>query len=171
MATGAPISVEEYLATAWHPDCDFIDGEVRERTIGEFSHGRMQVNIGVWLRAREKEWRFLAVPEVRLQISTSTFRIPDLMLIASDAPREEIVRTAPLVCIEILSRGDTVRDMRDMIERLDDYFAIGVPVCRVVDPVRGCGWIATRGRLTEVFDGVLRAGVIEMPLAEVLEIE
>ena len=107
MATGAPISVEEYLATAWHPDCDFIDGEVRERTIGEFSHGRMQVNIGVWLRAREKEWRFLAVPEVRLQLSTSTFRIPDLMLIASDAPREEIVRTAPW-CVLRSSRAATL---------------------------------------------------------------
>jgi hypothetical protein len=62
---------------------------------------------------------------VRLQISPSRIRIPDLMLIAADAPREEIVRTAPLVCVELLSRGDT---MRDMMQRLEDYFATGVPV-------------------------------------------
>jgi len=168
MATAALISVEEYLASAWHPDRDFIEGEVRERTMGEFSHGRLQLNIGTWLKSREKAWRFRAVTEVRLQISTSRFRIPDLMLVSTDAPREQIVRTPPLVCIEILSRGDS---MRDMMDRLDDYFALGVPVCWVVDPVRGCGWIATPGHLAEASDGVLRAGAIKMPLAEVLENE
>jgi len=168
MATATLIPVEEYLATVWRPDRDFIDGEVLERKIGEFSHGRLQLNMGAWLRAREIAWRFRAVLEVRLQITTSRFRVPDLMLVSANAPREEIVRTAPLVCIEILSRGDS---MRDMMERLDDYFAIGVPVCWIVDPVRGCGWIATRGNLAEVADGVLRAGVIEMPLGEVLEQE
>ena len=89
-------------------------------------------------------------------------------MVSADAPREEIVRTAPLVCIEILSRGDS---MHDMMERLDDYFAIGVAVCWIVDPIRGCGWIATRGHLAEASDGVLRAGAIELPLAEVLENE
>ena len=168
MATAALISVQEYLETAWRPDRDFIDGEVLERKMGEFSHGRLQLSIGVWLRPREAAWRFRAVSEVRLQISTSRFRVPDLMLVSAGAPREEIVRTAPLVCIEILSRGDS---MRDMMERLSDYFAIGVSVCWIVDPVRGCGWIATPGHLAEVADGVLRAGVIEMPLAEVLENE
>jgi Uma2 family endonuclease len=111
MATAALISVQEYLATSWRPDRDFVDGEVRERTMGEFSQGRMRGRIVVWLSPRERAWRFRAVPEVRLQISTSRFRIPDVMLVSADAPREEIVRTAPLVCIEILSRSNTVRDM------------------------------------------------------------
>jgi Uma2 family endonuclease len=168
MSAAALVSVQEYLNTTWHPDRDFVDGEVVERTLGEFSHGRLQLNMGAWLRARENAWRFRAVVEVRLQITTSRFRIPDVMLVSADAPREQIVRTPPLVCIEILSPDDS---MRRMMDRLDDYFSIGVPVCWVVDPVRGCGWIATRGNLAEVADGVLRAGVIEMPLAEVLENE
>jgi Uma2 family endonuclease len=103
-----------------------------------------------------------------LKISSSRFRIPDLMLVSSEAPREQIVRSPPLVCIEVLSRGDT---MREIMERLDDYFAIGVPVGWIIDPVRVCGWIATPGNLAEATDGILRAGVIEMPLAEVLENE
>ncbi len=90
MATAALISVQEYLATTWHPDRDFVDGEVVERTMGELSHGELQANIIVWSRPRQKAGRFRAVPEVRLQISTSRFRIPDVMLISVDAPREEI---------------------------------------------------------------------------------
>ena len=168
MATAALIPVQEYLETVWRPDRDFVDGEVLERKMGEWSHGRLQLSIGVWLRTREGAWRFRSVSEVRLQISSSRFRIPDLMLVSADAPREQIVRTPPLVCIEILSRGDT---MREIMERLGDYFAIGVPVCWIIDPVRACGWNATPGHLAEAADGILRAGVIEMPLAEVLEKE
>ena len=168
MATAALISVQEYLATVWRPDRDYVDGEVLERNMGEYSHGRLQARIVAWLMSRERAWRFRVVTEVRLQISSSHFRIPDLMLVSADAPHEEIVRTPPLVCIEILSRGDT---MRDMMERLNDYFAIGVPVCWVIDPVRGTGWTATPGHLAESTDGILRAGAIELPLAEVLEIE
>ncbi len=168
MATAARISVQEYLDSFWRPDRDFVDGATLERNYGEYSHGRLHANVAVWMHSREKAGRFHIVPEVRLQISSSRFRIPDLMLISRDAPREEIVRTAPLLCIEIVSRDDTFRDMMD---RLNDYFSIGVPVCWVIDPVRGCGWVATPGNLAEAVDGVLSAGAIEMPLAEVFEAE
>ena len=35
------ISVEEYLSTSYHPDCDYVDGELEERNVGEYSHGKM----------------------------------------------------------------------------------------------------------------------------------
>ena len=31
------ISVEEYLGTSYRPDCDFVDGRVLERNMGEKS--------------------------------------------------------------------------------------------------------------------------------------
>ncbi len=36
------ISVEEYLATSYRPDCDYVDGEVVERNLGEWDHSRLQ---------------------------------------------------------------------------------------------------------------------------------
>ena len=42
MAAGKLIFVEEYLKTTYRPDCDYIDGEVLERNVGEFKHGRLQ---------------------------------------------------------------------------------------------------------------------------------
>src|SRR5579863_1321642 len=145
MATGALVSVEEYLASTWHPDRDYVDGELIERNIGELSHGRLQTLIAAWLCGRETRWRIKAVTEVRLQINSSRFRIPDIMVLSGDAPHEEIVGTLPLLCIEILSRRDTV----DLIfDRIEDYFSMGVPFCWVINPVRQRAWAAAPGRLT-----------------------
>jgi hypothetical protein len=33
-----PISLSDYLRTSFHPDCDFVDGEVVARILGEFEH-------------------------------------------------------------------------------------------------------------------------------------
>jgi len=160
------ISVEEYLSTSYHPDCDYVDGEVLERNMGELTHGRVQCLIGAWLLQREKRLRLKVVTEVRLQVNATRFRIPDLMVLSAASPREEVVRTPPLLCIEIVSKDDR---MSSYLIRLNDYFRMGVPVCWIIDPLARQGWIATPGQLTEPTDGVLRAGEIEMPLGEVLE--
>jgi Uma2 family endonuclease len=166
MATATLVSVEEYLASIWHPDRDYVDGELIERNMGELSHGRLQALMSAWLIRREVRWRMKTVAEVRLQIGSSRFRIPDVMVLSSDAPHEEIVKTPPLLCIEILSPEDR---MSRIMERVRDYFQIGVPVCWIIDPALRSGWVATPGHLAEPADGILRAGEIEMPLAQVLE--
>jgi Uma2 family endonuclease len=107
MAVGTQVSVEEYLHTSYRPDCDYIDGEVQERNSGELSHGRLQLRIGAWFVAREARLGIKPVSEVRLQINPHRFRVPDLMVLAAQAPREEIVTIAPLLCIEILSKTDS----------------------------------------------------------------
>jgi len=38
MATQVRISLQEYLATSWRPDREYIDGEVRERNVGKWEH-------------------------------------------------------------------------------------------------------------------------------------
>ena len=42
MAAGTQISVEEYLHTAYRPDCDYVDGVVEERNLGERDHSWIQ---------------------------------------------------------------------------------------------------------------------------------
>jgi len=34
-AAAATISLEEYLSTSYSPDCDFVDGQIEERNVGE----------------------------------------------------------------------------------------------------------------------------------------
>jgi Uma2 family endonuclease len=166
MAAGTFVSVDEYLHTSYRPDCDYVDGELIERNVGELSHGRLQALVTAWLLQRESRWRIKVVTEVRLQVKSSRFRVPDIMVISSRAPREEIVKTPPLLCIEILSPEDR---MGRYMERINDYFELGVPACWIIDPAARLAWVASPGILTPALDGVLRAGDIEMPLAEVLE--
>ena len=45
MTTGSLISIREYLNTSYRPDCDYVDGVVEERNLGELDHGWVQGNL------------------------------------------------------------------------------------------------------------------------------
>jgi hypothetical protein len=61
------ISVAEYLRTAYSPDCDYVDGEVQERNVGEKDHNRTQRQLIRYFCAKEQEWKAFCFPEQRLQ--------------------------------------------------------------------------------------------------------
>jgi Uma2 family endonuclease len=166
MAVATLTPVEQYLETACHPDCDYVDGELLERNVGESFHGRMQGELYMWFRTRERILKVRVLVETRLQITPTRFRIPDAMVLAAEAPREAIVVTPPRLCIGILSRGDSLNQIR---ARSKDYLSIGVPTCWILDPLANQAWIVTPSGMTEAQNGILRAGEIEMPLADVFE--
>lgn len=170
MATATLIPVEHYLGSSYHPDCDFLDGELLERNRGERnaerSHARLQMKSAAWLFSNERRFHVCALPEVRVRITPNRVRIPDIALISDSAPFAQVVVTAPVLCIEVLSPCDTLTGISD---RIEDYLSLGVPVCWVVDPESGSAWTATASGLTRVTDGILRAGEISMPLADVLD--
>jgi hypothetical protein len=66
MASRTLISVEEYLRTSYRPDCDYVDGEVVERNVGEKDHSSLQKRIILYLGARE-----LRLPGTPLKVSDS----------------------------------------------------------------------------------------------------
>ena len=166
MAATTLISVEEYLNTTYHPDCDYVDGEILERNLGELEHSDTQSEIVTYLRTKYLAIRRKILAEQRVQVTATRFRIPDVCILAKDAPREQIAQNPPALCIEILSKDDR---MVSYMDRLNDYFRMGVPVCWIIDPLARRAWIATPGQLLEPSDGILRAGEIEMPLQDVLE--
>jgi len=165
MATEVLLSVEEYLRTSYRPDCDYLDGEVVQRNLGEFDHSSAQREIVIFFATRYPHLRKRLLPEQRVQVRLNRYRVPDICILAADAAGQKIITTPPGLCIEILSPEDT---LSKTVDRLKDYFGMGVPVCWIVDPVSREGWVATPGRLEEATDGILRAAGLEMPLAEVL---
>jgi hypothetical protein len=66
-ATRVLISVEEYLASAYQPDCDYVDGELLERNTGERDHAWLQAVVTSYLFARRKEWNITVLTEMRVQ--------------------------------------------------------------------------------------------------------
>ena len=47
--TAAIVPVSEYLNTTWRPDCEYVDGEVRERNTGETDHSSLQMLLSRYL--------------------------------------------------------------------------------------------------------------------------
>ena len=164
----APVLVplEEYLRTSYRPDCDYVDGEVLERNLGERDHSELQREFILYLGTRAKKWGIQVFPEQRVQVSAQRFRIPDVCVIVGRGPQEQIFRQPPFICIEILSKDDSVRSTQ---KRIDDYLRFGVPNVWVVDPAERRAWMYGLGWSKEVVDGVLRTQnpAIEVSLVEV----
>jgi Uma2 family endonuclease len=133
MATTTVVPLSEYLRTSYRPDCDWINGELRARNVGERPHAMIQKFFTMFLGSQEKAWGVQVLPEQRVQTSADHYRIPDLCVVRVSDPFEAIVRVAPLLCIEILSYDDRMTEMQ---ERIDDYLHMGVETVWVVDPRR-----------------------------------
>jgi Uma2 family endonuclease len=166
MSTQALVSVEEYLRTSYDPDCDYVDGEIQERNLGEFDHGNLQSELIHYLRARRKKLNLFAIVEQRVQVSARRFRVPDLCLYVGQAPKEQVFRTPPFACIEILSPEDRLDRMQS---RIDDYLDFGVRYVWVINPGSRRVWSYFKGGSTELTDAILRTEdpALEIPLAEV----
>jgi Uma2 family endonuclease len=165
MASRTLISVEEYLRTSYRPDCDYVDGEVQERNLGERDHSWTQKALIVYLGNRESQWGIRVYPEQRVQVSATRFRVPDICVTLGQ-PEEQIFTKPPFLCIEILSREDRMSRVR---ERVDDYLAMGVPYVWVLDPATRSAYSITPAEGWREVKDILRTATapIEVPLSEI----
>ncbi len=68
---------ERYLATSYRPDCEYVDGELLQRNVGDFDHSRMQALTGKCLYRLERSHGFRVLFAVRIQINPQRYRVPD----------------------------------------------------------------------------------------------
>ena len=141
MATPVLVPIPEYLNTTYRPDCDYVDGELLERNMGERPHATIQGFFVASFYNQRKLWRVLALPEQRIQISATRYRVADVCVVKVSDARDPIVRQPPLLCIEIISRDQNLADTE---ERVRDYLAMGVENIWIVDPKRRKAWVGTR---------------------------
>jgi Uma2 family endonuclease len=146
MATGSLVSVHEYLSTSYRPDCDYVDGVVLERNLGETDHSLLQMEIGHYYRSRRQQWGLWALVEQRVQVFATRFRIPDVCLVLGK-PTDPIIRTPPFICIEVLSKDDHLSEMR---QRVEDYLNFGVRYVWILDPATRRAYRCTPGGTQEV---------------------
>jgi Uma2 family endonuclease len=166
MAAGTLISVEEYLHTVYRPDCDYVEGVIEERNVGERDHSWVQGSFIVYFRSHERETGLTAYPEWRFQVRPNRFRVPDVV-VTFGRSQERILTTVPILCIEILSPEDTVSRVN---ERIQDYLQFGVPVIWVVDPKERRIWIYRPGGMEEAIESVRLDGTsVEIPFTEIFD--
>jgi Uma2 family endonuclease len=162
------VSVEDYLTTSYEADREYVDGEILERHSGERAHSSAHGVMGFLLFQQEAHLDVRVLMSQRVQVSSTRFRVPDVCVLLASDPRDPIVRHPPFLCVEALSREDTVTRLN---EKLSDYFQMGVRYVWVLDPLTRRAFCYTPGEMHEVLDGMLRTKSpdIVVPLEEVFE--
>jgi Uma2 family endonuclease len=131
MATTTFVPVEVYLRSSYEPDAEYVDGRIEERPMGEFDHASWQYAIQMWFSQHDKQWGIRVRPELRVRVSATRFRVPDVTVLDRSRPIEQIITHPPIAVFEVLSPEDRMQHMK---RKLADYEAMGIPEIWVIDP-------------------------------------
>lgn len=140
--TSTLVSVDEYLHSSYDPDCDYVDGVIEERNVGELEHSDFQSTLTGTIFNLALSLKIRVLTEQRIKVAPLRYRIPDICVVKGRHKPPPILTEAPLICIEITSREDR---LDRLIRRLRDYVAMGVPHVWVVDPRERVGFIYANG--------------------------
>ena len=162
-----PMTLQQYLHSSFHPDQEYADGYAEERSMGEYEHGRVQSFFDRYFGAREKEWGLRVVAECRLQVASGRFRVPDVLVLRAGTPARPYPKTAPLICIEVLSPEDRFLRLR---VRLEDYRKMGVENIWVLDPESRNAFVYTAEGYREVSELAVAELAISIPVSEVFSL-
>src|SRR5271169_1869549 len=132
MSTKVLMDVDEYLRTSFEgSDCEYLDGEVVERNMGEIPHSDVQLNLARLLRELRPKLGIRVLPEIRIQIHSRRYRVADIAVWRNDDIGQGIPTVAPFLVVEVLSPEDR---MVRMLPKIQEYLSIGVEWVWVVDP-------------------------------------
>jgi len=165
MSTATQLPVSDYLHTSYSPDCDYVDGELQERNVGELDHAEVQGALIQWFRNHGKEWNIRTLPEIRTQITPTRFRVADVCLIPRDEHPDQVLQRPPIVVIEVLSPEDRVSRYQ---QRFADYRQMGVAHLWVVDPQTRRGYDCSDGSWIETMSFRIENSPIAVDLSVIL---
>ena len=166
MATAAIIPLSEYLSSSYEVDCDYVDGELLERNMGEWQHGLLQGLLARIFGNHRRDWSVNMATEQRVQVRPDRYRIPDVCVVRAEDQVHRIVTSAPLICIEVLSPEDR---WQRVLERVRDFQAMGVENVWILDPSTHDAWVALAdGSQQHVCDALTVPGTpIRLNLGEI----
>jgi Uma2 family endonuclease len=134
MPSRLQVAPAEYLSMSFADlDREYVRGEIVERSIPDYPHGKMQAALGARFWPLRQSHRLFVCSETRMQLAPDLFRIPDVAVFAGKEPDERVPSHPPMVVIEIISPDDRYSDV---LEKLAEYRHWGVPHIWVIDPHR-----------------------------------
>jgi len=159
------VSIEEYLSSSYEPDCDYVDGVLEERNLGEWNHSNLQTTISAYLKYRAKKWNVRVGVELRIRVSASRIRVQDICVFLRDLELEQLPTKPPLVCIEVLSPEDRWPRVE---KRIADFLAMGVERVWVFDPKKSEVFEYTKAGRRKVLDDLLKAPPVSIRISELI---
>jgi len=163
------MSVEEYLQTSFEDgDLEYVDGELLDTNAGEIDHSVVQTLLCGWFLARRKLLGVFPLAEVRVKVSPTRYRLPDVTVVLEPKPEGRIITEPPFLVIEVLSPEDRASRTE---KRIDDYLRFGIHFIWMIDPKSGNGHIYSADRRIPVEDGVFCTDGprIELKFADLFE--
>lgn len=160
------VTVREYLRTSYSPDCEYVDGRIVERNVGDKGHSILQMYLGFLFMLNRMAWGVEVYPELRTKVATRRYRIPDVLVVRAGLRFESVLDHPPLIAIEILSPDDSLSGLQ---EKVDEYLAFGTEHIWIFDPRRREAWRADGSGFHLVEEGELMVSgtLIRVVLAEV----
>jgi len=148
----AELTLDEYLHSSFSPDCDFVDGRSEERNVGVFNHSALLAALMAAMHRKRDEWNAQVLPSLRMIVSSSRVRVPDLCLVSYDAPDEQVLTHPPLLVIEVLDQEDR---LCATMEKLADFERFGVERIWLIDPERRVAYRYANAGLEKIMEDQL----------------
>ncbi len=132
MSSKVLVLMEEYLRTSYEGvDREYLDGEVVERSLPTYLHGKTQLRLGALFSRLSPECRLYPCAETRIRMGSVRVRVPDVAVFGGEEPDEAVPGHPPLIVIEILSPDDRHSEVH---AKLEEYRRWGVLHVWLVDP-------------------------------------
>jgi Uma2 family endonuclease len=146
MAASAQLSITDYLNTTYDPDLEYVDGRLVERNVGKWEHARVQALLAIWFGQHEAEWSIQTATDIRTRVAWTKVRLPDVLLVGL-GPQPDVIDQAPILCVEILSEGDTYAETQ---RKCEEYIRMGSKATWIISPMNrtarswnGTAWVET----------------------------
>lgn len=134
------ITPEQLAALPNDSNFELVDGQLVERKMGNKSNwvaSQLARLLGNYADEHSLGWVFTAEAGYRLNPNRpNTVRKPDVSFVAAgrlpdEEPADAYDRLAPDLAVEVISPGDTVRELDDKVE---EYLTAGVRLVWVINP-------------------------------------
>lgn len=162
MATATRLTLEEYLSSHYEPECELIDGELKQKPMGTTEHMGVTAAILFALKKYQDTGIGKPLPEASIRLSQESVLIPDVVFVRNPV-KPGILETPPLLCVEILSPSDR---FSETLAKMDRYFSFGVEACWIVDPVKKIAWWVGKDGIPHEERETLRGGELEVSVSD-----
>lgn len=154
------MTVEEFLHADFEEECEYVDGVLVSRNVGEFAHAETVSALGCLLHRAELR----VVTSWTMRISVTRYRIPDITVLRRPFEREKFLTNPPYLVVEVLARGET-------FDKLSDYVAFGSENVWAIDPESRRAWTFDGEGVREIRGESLitKDGAVTVALSDVFE--
>lgn len=130
---------------------DQFDVDRFEIASSERAPAALRTILAAHFHTNRRTWDIVPLSRQRILFASGDSTVCDICIVAADAPVERVVRTPPMVCIDVISS----EPLAFVQNRVDAYESMGVKHIWLLDPAFRTGWRATSSGLFQVRDDQL----------------